>query len=149
LRWLKLWFYNSFNYLLFLQGDFIPVCWIESPEIQQFQCLRLDRSLLRSIFISYRNARSITYSRNPTILVFEARSIGIEEYLYILLELSIDYLIRENQRFQCLRFDRSLLRSIFISCGNDRSIPASRNPTISVFEVRSIGIEEYFYILLE
>jgi hypothetical protein len=28
-------------------------------------------------------------------------------------------------------------------------LPTSRNPAISVFEVRLIGIEEYFYILLE
>jgi hypothetical protein len=28
-------------------------------------------------------------------------------------------------------------------------LPSSRNPTIRVFEVRSIGIEEYLYILLE
>jgi hypothetical protein len=28
-------------------------------------------------------------------------------------------------------------------------LPNSRNPTISVFEVRSIGIEDHVYILLE
>jgi hypothetical protein len=28
-------------------------------------------------------------------------------------------------------------------------LPNSRKPTISVFEARSIAIEEYFYILLE
>jgi hypothetical protein len=40
------------------------------------------------------------------------------------------------------------LRSIFMRCRNDR-LPTSRNPTIPVIEVRSIGIEEHFYILLE
>jgi hypothetical protein len=37
--------------------------------------------------------------RNPTISVFEARSIAIEEHLYILSGLSIDYLVRETQQF--------------------------------------------------
>jgi hypothetical protein len=43
--------------------------------------------------------RSIDCHRNPTISVFEVRSIAIGEYFYILLKLSIDYLIRETQQF--------------------------------------------------
>jgi hypothetical protein len=91
-------------------------------------------------------------SRNPTISVFEVRSIAIEEHLYTLSKLSINYLLRETQRFQCLRFARSVLRSIFISCWNDRSISFGRSWLIrwrslrfaeSIFGVMVLGSIAY------
>jgi hypothetical protein len=40
-------------------------------------------------------------------------------------------------------------RAFLYPVGMIDRLPTSRNPMISVFEVRSIAIGEYFYILLE